>query len=89
MTLIAPIGQEFRFSRGKTAHNVFEFLNILNSITREEFEHHVNKQRNDFFNWVMFSLREHRLAYRLMHSRSLDECRAYVSSFLKQATRKV
>lgn len=47
-----PKDKSFYFCNGKSARSLVEFLNILESLTTEEFKHHVNKERHDFANWI-------------------------------------
>ncbi|MBW2988384.1 hypothetical protein DRJ48_04880 [Candidatus Woesearchaeota archaeon] len=83
MSLSAPFGQEFRFCNGRTAGNLWEFLAILKTLSSEQFRHHVNKERNDFYNWVLHSLKERRLALRLRHLKSKHQIVAELSMFLE------
>jgi len=48
----APQGQEFFFCNGKVAATVEELKAEIPNLTKEEFGHHVNKEKNDFYNWI-------------------------------------
>jgi type IV secretory pathway TrbF-like protein len=42
----------FFFRDGKVAGNVQEFISHVKEISPDVFAHHVNKERNDFYNWL-------------------------------------
>ena len=83
MTLNAPLGQEFRFCNGHRAYNLREFLTVIMGLRQDEFAFHLNRDRNDFFNWVWYSLHERGLAFKLLHSRTKPECVVHISQFLR------
>lgn len=45
-------GEEFVFVNGATAGTVAQLRNELKKLNDEQFHHHVNEQKNDFYNWL-------------------------------------
>ena len=48
----APAGQEFHFCDGVAAESVETLVEHIKVLSPEQFKNHVNKERNDFFNWI-------------------------------------
>lgn len=86
MSLVAPLGQEFRFCSGEITSGLREFLNVLRKLSPESFAHHVNAERNDFYNWIEYSLKEPKLAKSIQKLKSKTAMVIAISKFLK--TRK-
>ncbi|MBN1377549.1 hypothetical protein JW949_04440 [Candidatus Woesearchaeota archaeon] len=49
-------GHEFIFCNNEKAHNLDEFKKIVENLEENEFQHHVNDERNDFANWITWAL---------------------------------
>jgi hypothetical protein len=58
----------FVFHDGKAAHSIQELALLVEQHTKEEFEEHVNKDRNDFAAWIEFSQGQKELADKLRQS---------------------
>lgn len=56
------MGEKFFFNNKKEASDLKEFLAVLKTLSKDDFDHHVNKQRNDFANWIEYSLQKKDLA---------------------------
>lgn len=52
----------FRLKGGGTIKNLYELANELAMMDEEVFRHHVNDERNDFYNWVLHIVRDKHLA---------------------------
>ncbi len=52
----------FRTKDGKTIKNLYELASELATMDEEVFQHHVNEERNDFYNWILHIIRDEHLA---------------------------
>lgn len=52
----------FRLKSGSTVKNMYELANELATMDEEVFSHHVNEERNDFYNWILHIIRDEHLA---------------------------
>lgn len=52
----------FRLKNGKTINNLYELASELAAMDEEVFEHHVNEDKNDFYNWLLHIVRDEQLA---------------------------
>ena len=60
-----PPDQVFWLGNGRTAKNLFELLKELKNSDDSVFYSHVNKHKNDFYNWIKFSVKDYDLAKQL------------------------
>ena len=63
----------FYFSNGDSAGNLDEFLEKLEGIDDECFFHHVNEEKNDFANWILYSLKYKALGNRISELKDKKE----------------
>ena len=45
-------GCEFYFLDGVVVNNVDDLTNHIKDLSQEQYMHHVNAERNDFYNWI-------------------------------------
>ncbi len=64
--------QAFRFNNGFSARNITELKNCIEDLPIEDFEHHVNKEENDFSKWIKLCLHEPVLADELLRTKSKE-----------------
>ncbi len=62
----------FKLVDGRELHNLQELLEALKDMPSGVFSHHVNEQRNDFANWVKYSVGDSILADRIMDVKQQD-----------------
>ena len=55
----------FHLQEGKTFSDVKGLAKNLKNMSEEAFNHHVNKTKNDFANWLRHSLKQEELAERI------------------------
>ncbi len=55
-------GLQFSFQNGRYARNLKELLAGVSSLKKEEYEHHVYFDHNDFSNWLLDVLGDDKLA---------------------------
>ena len=69
----APEGQEFILKNGQPLKSIRELLDALDAIDQETFFHHVNKEKNDFANWLQHVFHEEGLADEIRQAKSRKE----------------
>ncbi len=65
--------QVFWFKDGRSAKNLVELAGALEKISDDIFFHHVNSEKNDFCNWIEFSVKDSVLAKRLKPVKDKDK----------------
>ncbi|MDA3856605.1 MAG: hypothetical protein PF569_10205 [Candidatus Woesearchaeota archaeon] len=55
----------FYLENGKTFNNLKGFAKNLKDMTHETLKHHVNEAKNDFANWVKYSMKEDDLSIKI------------------------
>ncbi len=55
----------FYLKNGKTFSNLRSFAKELAKMPKDVYEHHVNKNKNDFHNWVKHSIKHEDLANKI------------------------
>jgi hypothetical protein len=68
-----PYEKQFHFRDGVTAANLQQLKAKLETISYQEFYHHVNSEKNDFASWIKHVLHDDRLADDLQHVSSIVE----------------
>jgi len=63
----------FYTNGGKAIKNLKEFAFRLEKLSDEEFNHHVNDERNDFSNWIRDVMGDKRLADKIANTRDRRE----------------
>ena len=82
--LTAPIGQEFRFCNGRASGNLMDFFSVLKTLSAGDFSHHVNSEKNDFYNWIFHSLNERGLAAKVKNLKTNAAFIRNIGSFLRK-----
>jgi hypothetical protein len=60
----------FWLKDGNVLKNLHELKNCLEHIPNEVFQHHVNKEKNDFFNWVEGVFKDKKLSSALKKAKT-------------------
>lgn len=47
-----PLEKSFWVHNGPVLRNLWELVDALKNMKNETFLHHVNKEKNDFYNWI-------------------------------------
>ena len=84
---VAP-EQCFWVNNGPIVKNLDELANVLPVLNDEIFEHHVNKEKNDFSNWINDVIGDKKLANDLLSSRSKEAALKKISSRLNSLKKK-
>jgi len=75
--------QCFWANNGAIIGTLIELSNFLSSVPPDTFKHHVNRQKNDFADWVEFVLGDAELATTLRSAHAPKTARTYVERRLK------
>ncbi len=76
--------QCFWVNNGPIIKNLSEMANALACMKDEIFSHHVNKEKNDFGNWVRDVLKDEELSNNIIGVRSKEKILKKVQSRLKK-----
>lgn len=63
----------FYFKGDKKAENIDEFREVLKEMSQDEFDHHVNNEKNDFATWIEHSLKNSELAQKVRKCKTIKE----------------
>lgn len=92
MLTITNPAHYFYLNNGIVLRDAYELLEALNNISSETFSHHVNAEKNDFYNWTKEVLNDNLLAKRLLTAKSQSEMALAVekrlNSISKMKTKK-
>ena len=80
--------QCFWVNNGPIVKNLDELANVLPVLNDEIFEHHVNKEKNDFSNWINDVIGDKKLANDLLSSRSKESALKKIKDRLTSLKKK-
>ena len=63
--IIKDPSKYFYFCNDKSARNITQFITVVKKLNDEEFNNHVNSEKNDFYNWVNDVIGDKELAGKL------------------------
>jgi hypothetical protein len=84
-----PEHQQFIVKDGPALQNLKDLQSALATITNEQFSHHVNSAKNDFYNWVYHAVKDEKLALQLSRSRSRDSMAKAVNKRINELSQRV
>ncbi|MBI2647587.1 hypothetical protein HYW99_03860 [Candidatus Woesearchaeota archaeon] len=67
-----PPEQSFWVNNGSILKNLEELADAIFDMGKETFQHHVNKEKNDFSTWISDVVGDKKLANDLLSSKSKD-----------------
>jgi len=83
-------GKCFWVNNGQILKNLEELANTLSDMPEATFQHHVNKEKNDFSKWISEVIGDQKLANDLLSSRNndsaLNKVKSRLSSLKKRAS---
>lgn len=79
----APEGAEFWINYGSIVKNVKELDEALKGMDERTFQHHVNKDKNDFAAWIEITLGEKELAKNVKKAKTPTGISKVIKDFLK------
>ncbi|MBI2671154.1 hypothetical protein HYX18_04230 [Candidatus Woesearchaeota archaeon] len=62
----------FWVSNGAVLRNLHDLAQVLETINHENYNHHVNYEKNDFSNWLRDVVRDEILAKEIIHARNKE-----------------
>ncbi len=63
---------------GRKLKNLKELYNSLSEMEDSVFNHHVNEERNDFTNWIMYVFNNESLANKVQNAKTKTELKSYL-----------
>lgn len=76
--------QRFWIYNGPVLESIVDLRDALVAITDEQFNHHINLEKNDFANWVENVLQEPALAQKMRSYRTRKSIHKIVEVYLKK-----
>ncbi len=83
-----PPEQCFWVNNGPILKNLEDLTNFLPNMSEESFRHHVNKEKNDFSNWINDVFCDKKLANDLLSSKTKDSILKKVKNRLNSLKKK-
>jgi hypothetical protein len=80
----APQEQCFNLANGRVLKNLHELANALVSMDEQTFSHHVNRDKNDFANWIQGVFKDEKLAKQISKIRNREGIRNRLNDALKE-----
>ena len=81
--------KKFHVVNGATLKNIHELALLLETISNEEFMHHVNDERNDFARWIEGSVGDSELASRIERAASAEQIRAAILARIEEIEQQI
>jgi len=83
----APEESYFYIDEKRTLKNIYDLLDFFSSATQQEYERFVNREKNDFYNWLMSVFKNERLANAMYKARTPGEAKLYTQRNIKMLER--
>ena len=77
-------GESFYTVNGQVLNNIRELAGLLETIQKDHFDHHVNEDKNDFAEWVQYSVGDKKLADRLRKAKKPEDMQQLISERLTE-----
>ncbi len=74
----------FILKDGTVIKNLFELSKQLDKMPEEIFSHHVNENRNDFYNWVKDVVKDKSLARKISSVKDKDKMQRYIGAKIQK-----
>lgn len=78
----------FWVNDGRMLHSLSDLSEALKNMSDETFKHHVNKEKNDFSNWVNDIIKDYKLAAELIKSKNKTSAYKKVQARLSMLKKK-
>lgn len=75
-------GKEFITQTGNKIINIYELYDIVYQMSDDEFQHHVNENKNDFKNWILHVIKDKSFADKIAGMKTKEEILAVVEKSL-------
>ncbi len=84
--LLTDVDEKEYFSviNGVVLKNIRELASLLETIHIDHFGYHVNEHKNDFYNWIKFSIGDEELAERIKEAKSPDVMKLIILERIKE-----
>jgi hypothetical protein len=67
----------------RTFYSIKELRDALSDMSDDVFKYHVNDQKNDFYNWVLYVFQEGALASEIQNKKTQKDMKKAIDKFLK------
>jgi len=84
----APAGKYFYAHNGMSIRNLNELAVAIDLMDKKIFEFHVNKDKNDFSNWVKEVIKEEKLAKELLDIKSKIASAERIHKYINRVSKK-
>lgn len=78
----------FWLSNGTVAKNIYELVSAIESCDKGVFQYHVNKEKNDFYNWILNVLADDTLAKKLKKEYDQNKFAQAIRKRIKELEKK-
>ncbi len=84
--LLTDVDEKEYFSviDGTVLKNIKELASLLETIHIDHFGYHVNDHKNDFYNWIKYSVKDEELAERIKEAKSPDVMKTIILERIKE-----
>jgi hypothetical protein len=76
-TVLRP-EQRFWLHNGMIVENLHQLAEAFDTIDDKTFDHHLNEDKNDFYNWIRYALHDKELADDFITVKTKEEARAII-----------
>ncbi len=83
----APDQRYFYIDKNRVLKNIYDLLDFFSVASQQEFERFVNREKNDFFNWLKDVFENERLAKAMYKARTPGEAKLYTQRNIKMLER--
>lgn len=79
-----PEENAFYLSDGRTIRNLKDLSNTLKDMDKETWSFHVNKEKNDFYNWISQVFDDRKLANDIKRTKNIRIMQSKINRRVKQ-----
>ena len=88
---LSPVsdGESFITREGEEIKSLVHLLETLNNTSEENFKHHVNETKNDYRDWVKYSVKDETLALELGKTNDLGKTKEIVKKRIEELNKRI
>lgn len=83
-----PVDKVFWVCDGRILKNIYELNDALQTMTDDTFSYHVNKEKNDFANWIRAVMGSRKLAAELAKAKNRIDASKKIKAVLEKSKAK-
>jgi hypothetical protein len=77
----------FWINNGPVVHSLKELASVIQTLTPQQFAHHVTKERNDFAKWIQDVIGDRHLAKRVKSLKNKDAVAGVVTEHIESLSK--